>query len=172
MVLTLYLSFVYGIVYLLFEAIPISKFVHRGASRTVLISFSIRSLPAISRLECCRGWSRFLGTSDWRRSSCLCVCFLLQQSLHAQTPRAQGQDGTARRALEASYGGGSSFCRLFLLECVPYFLRLRVITLTVLNSSVGWTYYPSINPASPLLAVALMGFAILFMFLSIFNYLM
>lgn len=60
----------------------------------------------------------------------------------------------------------SFFWSAFLLH------RLRVSGLILFASSVGWTYYPSINPASPLLAVALMGFAILFMFLSIFNYLM
>ena len=36
---------------------------------------------------------------------------------------------------------------------------------------LGWTAYPSINVASPLLAVGLIGLCILWMFLSIFNYL-
>ena len=36
---------------------------------------------------------------------------------------------------------------------------------------LGWTAYPSINVVSPLLAVGLIGLCILWMFLSIFNYL-
>lgn len=36
---------------------------------------------------------------------------------------------------------------------------------------LGWTYYPSINAASPILAIALLGLCVLWMFLSVFNYL-
>lgn len=45
-------------------------------------------------------------------------------------------------------------------------MRCRALSLRF-----GWTYYKSINPVSPILAVVLLGFDILWMFLSIFNYL-
>lgn len=50
-------------------------------------------------------------------------------------------------------------------------LLIPAVLMPVAFFWIGWTSYASINPASPIIAIVLLGACILFVFLSGFNYL-
>jgi multidrug resistance protein len=132
LVLTLYLSFVYGIVYLLFEAIPIIFQEYHGWNAV-------------------EGGLAFLALPIGGAIAVVLYGLTFNRTYMKKHHALKGKMVPPEERLKPLMLAAPAFAISFFW--------------------VGWTYYPSINPVSPLLAVTLMGFAILYMFLSIFNYL-
>lgn len=173
MVLTLYLAFVYGIVYLLFEAIPISKSVPTTTHGTMLMCILVfQEYHGWNAIE---GGLAFLGLPIG--GSIAVVVYALyfnkvyMRKHHAMKPKMVPPEERLKPLMVAAPAFAISFFWGKRCSQRPNLHKVADLVLSF-HHIVGWTYYPSINPASPLIAVALMGFAILFMFLSIFNYLM
>lgn len=130
--LTLYLSFVYGIVYLLFEAVPLVFQDNHGWNSL-------------------QGGLAFLGLPLGGTIATVIYALYFNKIYMAKHQARKGKMVPPEERLKP------------LMVAAPLF--------AIAFFWIGWTAYPSINPVSPLLAICLLGLTILWMFLSIFNYL-
>ncbi|KAK4049005.1 hypothetical protein OIV83_004366 [Microbotryomycetes sp. JL201] len=131
LVITLYMSFVYGIVYLLFEAVPIIFIQQHGFN------------PGEAGLV-------FLALTGGGAIAVLIYVFYFNPQYSRKHKAMQG-------------------------KMVPPEFRLRPLfyaapIFAVCFFWIGWTSYPSISVASPILAILVLGGCVLFIFLSCFNY--
>ncbi|KDE08728.1 hypothetical protein MVLG_01183 [Microbotryum lychnidis-dioicae p1A1 Lamole] len=132
LLLTLYMSLVYGVIYLMFEAVPIIFQGNHGlnAGESGLIFLALLTGGVIGVLT---------------------YIFYFNKKYKQYHHLLEG------KPVPPEY-------RLVPLMCAAPFFAVSFFWL-------GWTAYPSISIASPILAIVLLGCTVLFIFLSIFNYL-
>ncbi|SCZ92534.1 BZ3500_MvSof-1268-A1-R1_Chr5-2g07952 [Microbotryum saponariae] len=157
LLLTLYMSLVYGVIYLMFEAVPIIFQGNHGlnAGESGLIFLALLAGCVIGVLTYIFYFN--IKYKQYHHSlegkpvpvspSSHIVCAMQSRLTALITPLSR----------QPEY-------RLVPLMCAAPFFAVSFFWL-------GWTAYPSINIASPILAIVLLGCTVLFIFLSIFNYL-
>lgn len=129
--LTIYMSFVYGIIYLLFEAVPIIFIENHGLNlfEVGLIFIALPVGGAIAVLTY--------------------IFYFNRRYVRIHHEIKPAMVPPEERLLPMMAGA---------------------IALAVSFFWIGWTAYPSISIASPILGIVLLGFGVLYVFLSIFNY--
>lgn len=132
LVLTLYLSFIYGIVYLLFEAIPI-VFQEQHGWNALEGGLVFLALPAGGLLAV------VMYALYWNK--------IYMKKHHAIKPKMVPPEIRLQPLMPAS-----------ILFAIAFFI-------------FAWTSYSFLVPVGPVVAVFMLGWAILLQFLSVFNYL-
>lgn len=148
LILTLYLSFVYGVIYLLFGALPIIFQQNRGWNG---LQVDFRCFSENFTETYSQGGLVFLGIPVGGFFAVLLNAFYYNKVYVKKHHQMKGKMVPPEERLKP--------------------LMLAAPCLVIAFFWLGWTYYPSISAASPILSICLLGFAILFIFLGVFNYL-